>query len=310
LETWFGFFIALGMVLFFFVVQRIYVILSAKKQQKIAISILFAGIGMVLLMLFIIIGFIVVNGIPAISYNFLTEAPTYSGRSGGILPAIFGTIYLVIGAILFAFPLGLGAGIFLAEYSKETKFTRIVRIAIDNLNGTPSIVFGLFGFTVFVLYFHMGITLLGGQLTLGLMVLPTIIRTTEQSIKTVPQELRDGSYALGATKWQTVRKVVLPSASPGIITGIILSMGRAAGETAPIMFTACVFLSSVLPTSELQPVMALSFNIFMLATSVPGGRTNAFGTALILLIIVLILYAIAMRYRAKIKNSVSKSFLY
>lgn len=278
--------------------------ISAKKFQYVAFTMVTLSVITVLIMLGIILYYIIANGIPALSWDFISRPPRDLGRAGGIYPAIVGTLYLVGGAILIALPVGVGAGIYLAEYVREGKLTKIIRAGIDNLNGTPSIVLGLFGFSFLVLYLNMGVCMLAGQITLALMVLPTIIITTEESLKTVPQSLKEGSLALGATKWQTIRKVVLPSAMPGILTGTILSIGRAAGETAPIMFTAVVFTQRFLPTSLSEPVMALPFQLFVLTTSIPGGGRNASGTALVLLILVICLYLIAIVIRNHYKKVV------
>jgi len=178
----------------------------------------------------------------------------------------------------------------------------LIRTGVDLLNGTPSIVFGLFGFAFIVLFLSAGISLIAGQITLALMVLPTIIRTTEESLKSIPIALREGSLALGATRWQTISRVVLPPAAPGIITGAILSIGRAAGETAPILFTAVVFSSRFLPTSEFQPVMALPYHLYILATNVPGSSANKYGTALVLLLLVIAFYSVAILVRNHFQN--------
>ena len=223
--------------------------------------------------------------------------PRDLGRAGGIFPAIVGTLYLVAGAILIALPLGVGAAIYLSEYTRGGRVTRAIRTGVDLLNGTPSIVFGLFGFAFLVLALGIGVSLLAGQITLALMVLPTIIRTTEESLKTVPLSVREGSLALGATKWQTISRVVLSPATPGILTGMILSIGRAAGETAPILFTAVVFSQRYLPSSVFSPVMALPYHLFVLATSIPGAETNEYGTALVLLFLVIGIYAVAIVIR-------------
>ncbi|MCX6691352.1 MAG: phosphate ABC transporter permease PstA, partial [Methanoregula sp.] len=219
------------------------------------------------------------------------------GRSGGIFPAIVGTFYLVIGAILIALPLGVGAAIYLIEYTKESRVTRFIRTAVDLLNGTPSIVFGLFGLAFLVYFLNFGVSLIAGQITLALMVLPTMIRATEESLKNIPQSLREGSLALGATRWQTIYRVVLPPAVPGIVTGTILSIGRAAGETAPIMFTAVVFSQRYLTSSVFEPVMALPYHLYILATNVPGSSTNKYGTALVLLLLVIGIYSVAIFVR-------------
>ncbi len=271
--------------------------LSPRTAQWIAFSFLYLGVGLVILVLGIILFDIVSHGLPAISWEFLTTAPRDLGRAGGIFPAIVGTLYLVAGSILFALPFGVGAAIYLNEYRMEGYLTRMIRTGIDLLNGTPSIVFGLFGFTFLVLYLNLGVSMLAGQLTLGLMVLPTIIRTTEEALKNVPQSLREGSFALGATRWQTISRVVLPSALAGIITGTILSIGRAAGETAPILFTAVVFSQRYLPSSIMDPVMALPYHLFILSTNVPGSSQNKYGTALVLIMLVIGIYSIAIYLR-------------
>jgi phosphate transport system permease protein len=271
--------------------------LSQKYVEKISFGILTAAAIVVLAILVIIIGYIIIKGLPAISWEFLTQPPKDLGRAGGIYPAIVGTLYLVAGAILIALPLGVGAAIYLVEYTREGRITRLIRNGVDLLNGTPSIVFGLFGFACIVLYLTVGVSLLAGQITLALMILPTVIRTTEESLKNIPHSLREGSLALGATRWQTISKVVIPPAVPGIVTGAILCIGRAAGETAPIMFTAVVFSSRFLPDSVFDPVMALPYHLFILATNVPGASANMYGTALVLLILVVGMYAIAIIVR-------------
>jgi len=276
--------------------------LSGKQVEMISFGFIIAAAVAVVAILVIILGYIIVNGFPALSWEFLTQPPRDLGRAGGIFPAIVGTLYLVAGAILIALPLGVGAAIYLVEYTREGRITRLIRTGVDLLNGTPSIVFGLFGFAFIVLYLSVGVSLLAGQITLALMILPTVIRTTEESLKTIPQTFREGSLALGATRWQTINKVVLPPAIPGIVTGAILSIGRAAGETAPIMFTAVVFSSRFLPSSEFQPVMALPYHLFILATNVPGASTNQYGTALVLLAIVVGMYGIAIIIRTHFRK--------
>ncbi|HVP97203.1 phosphate ABC transporter permease PstA [Methanoregula sp.] len=271
--------------------------ISRRHTEIVAFSLVAAATVAVLAILAIILGYIIINGLPAISWNFLTQGPTDLGRGGGIFPAIVGTLYLVTGAILIALPLGVGAAVYLVEYTKEGRITKLIRTGVDLLNGTPSIVFGLFGFAFLVLFFDVGVSLLAGMITLALMVLPTVIRTTEEALKNIPQSLREGSLALGATKWQTIRNVVIPPAVPGIVTGAILSIGRAAGETAPIMFTAVVFSTRFLPTSLFQPVMALPYHLFILSTNVPGSSTNKYGTALVLLMLVVAFYAVAILIR-------------
>ncbi|MFA5001728.1 MAG: phosphate ABC transporter permease PstA [Methanolinea sp.] len=277
--------------------------ISPKVMEKIAYSGLFAAVGIVMAVLAILILDIIMEGLPVLSWEFVTGYPSNLGREGGIFPAIIGTIYLVTGAILIALPLGIGATIYLSEYTREGWVTKTIRTGVDLLNGTPSIVFGLFGFAFLVIFVGFGVSLLTGWIVLALVVLPTIIRTSEEALKSIPNTMREGSLALGASKWQTIRKVVLPAAIPGIITGTILSIGRAAGETAPIMFTAVVFTSRFLPDSIFEPVMALPYYLYILSTSVPGAQQNAYGTALVLLITVTLFYGAAVLIRARYQKS-------
>lgn len=277
--------------------------ISPKVMEKIAYSGLYAAVGILMAVLAILILDIIMEGLPVLSWEFITGYPSNLGREGGIFPAIIGTIYLVTGAILIALPLGFGATIYLSEYTREGWITKIIRTGVDLLNGTPSIVFGLFGFAFLVIFVGFGVSLLTGWIVLALMVLPTIIRTSEEALKSIPNTMREGSLALGASKWQTIRKVVLPAAVPGIITGTILSIGRAAGETAPIMFTAVVFTSRFLPDSIFEPVMALPYYLYILSTSVPGAQQNAYGTALVLLITVTLFYGAAVLVRARYQKS-------
>ncbi len=278
--------------------------ISPKIKQKIAFGLVYASIGIVLLFLGVILADIVYNGAPALSWEFLTAPSSDLGRAGGIGPAIIGTLLLVGGAILFALPIGIGAAIYLHEYTRGGRITGIIRAGVDLLGGTPSIVFGLFGFAFLVLYLDLGVSLLAGQITLGLMILPTIIRTTEEALGSVPGGVREGSLALGATHWETIWRVVLPPAVPGILTGTILSIGRAAGETAPILFTAVVFSRRFLPASVMEPVMALPYHLFILATNVPGARENQYGTALVLLVLVMAIYLVAILIRSHYQKSV------
>lgn len=286
--------VLLGLVLVLHLVDRF-----CKRQQiqQIWFSAISLMVGIVLCILVFILYDIFSHGLPYVSLDFLTGTPTNLGRGGGIFPAIIGTFYLILGSIAIALPLGIGAAIYLVEYTRENMFTRIIRTATDLLNGTPSIVHGLFGFTFLVIFLGFGISLIAGIITLALMVLPTVIRTTEEALRSVPDSLREGSYALGATKWQTVRRVILPPAIPGIITGAILSIGRAAGETAPIMFTAVVFMQKRLPASVFDPVMALPYHLYVLATNVPGARNNQYATAVVLLVLVIAIYAVAIFVR-------------
>jgi phosphate transport system permease protein len=277
---------------------------SAKMIQKIAFSLLGVSIIIVLVLLGIILGYIITQGVDAMSWEFVSTAHRSLGREGGVFTAILGTLYLVAGAIAIAFPIGVGAAIYLTEYTREGRLTKIIRSAADLLNGTPSIVFGLFGLAFFVLYLRFGFSLLAGQITLAFMVIPTILRTTEEALRSVPQAIREGSYAVGATKWQTIRRVVLPPALPGILTGAVLGIGRAAGETAPIMFTAVTF-SALVPSSVLEPVNALPYHLFILATTIPGdaARQAAGGAALVLLLLVIVFYSIAIVMRNRFQKT-------
>jgi phosphate transport system permease protein len=277
---------------------------SPKWEQRLAFSLAGLCIVLVLLSLGVILFDIISKGLPYVTWEFLTAPPSDLGRAGGIAPAIVGTMYLVIGSIAISLPIGIGAAIYLTEYARQGRLVTIIRTATDLLNGTPSIVFGLFGFAFLVLYLSFGVSLIAGQITLALMVLPTIIRTTEESLITVPVSIREGSLALGASKWQTIRKVVLPPSVPGILTGTILSIGRVAGETAPILFTAVVFSTRFMPSSLFQPVMALPYHLYILATNVPGAKGQQYATALVLLVLVVAFYAIAIwiRYRSSARH--------
>ena len=252
-----------------------------------------------------LVGYIVVKGAPAISWEFLTAAPSNGMREGGIFPAIVGTLYLTLGTALFSVPIGVLAGIYLAEYAQETAFTRIIRIAIINLAGIPSVVYGLFGLGLFVLFLHLGTSILAASLTLSIMTLPVIISTTEGALRSVPNSFRVVSTSLGATRWQTIRRITLPQALPGIITGIILGLERSAGETAPILFTGATFFLPQLPRSPLDATMALPYHIFVISTQIPGMPIQIqYGTVLVLLVFVLGMNLIAtlIRSRARAKR--------
>lgn len=249
-----------------------------------------------------IILFIAFEGIGSLNWTFLTSAPMQGGVRGGIFPAIVGTFYLVSLTVAVALPLGVACAVYLAEYAPQTRVTRLIRLAIVTLAGIPSIVFGLFGLGLFVLFFNWGASILSGSLTLACMVLPTIIVASEEALRTVPRSFREASLALGATKWQTIWRNVLPYAVPGMITGSILAVGRAAGETAPILFTAAAFFLPTLPHSIFDQVMALPYHLYILATQHPDAaavRPMQYGTALVLLMLVLglNLAAILIRYR-------------
>jgi len=249
--------------------------------------------------------YIVVKGAPAINWEFLTAAPSNGMREGGILPAIVGTLYLTIGTAVFSVPLGILAGIYLSEYAQENIWTRLIRIAIINLAGIPSVVYGLFGLGLFVVFLRFGTSILSASLTLSIMTLPTIITTTEEALRSVPNSFRVVSTSLGASKWQTVQRVVLPQALPGIITGVILGLERAAGETAPILFTGATFFLPMLPHSPMDATMALPYHIFVISTQIPGMPVKIqYGTVLVLLIFVLgmDLVATLIRSRARAKR--------
>lgn len=278
--------------------------MNKKVSQNIAFFIFkFFGV-LVIGILFSIIGFIGYNGIQVISWEFLTEFPKEGMTSGGIFPAIVGTFYLVVGSLIFAFPLGVMSAIYTTEYAGKGWIVRIIRIMTNNLASIPSIVFGLFGMALFVNKLNFGDSILAGSLTLGLLVLPLIIRTSEEALLAVPQSYREGSLALGATKLQTIRRIVLPAAFGNIITGLILSIGRVSGETAPILFTVAAYFLPKLPSGIFDQAMALPYHLYVLATSgtdLEASRPMAYGTALVLILIVLIMNLIASFFRKNYK---------
>lgn len=252
-----------------------------------------------------VIVFILIRGLPAISWEFLTQMPQDGMRAGGILPAIMGTIYLTVGTAIFSVPLGVAAGIYLAEYAGDNPATRLIRIAIINLAGIPSVVYGLFGLGLFVLFLRLDTSILAASLTLSIMTLPVIISTTEEALRSVPNAFRVVSVSLGGTRWQTTWRITLPQAMPGVITGIILGLERAAGETAPILFTGAAFFLPRLPSSPMDATMALPYHIFVISTSVPGMPLQIqYGTVLVLLIFVLGMNLIAtlIRNRARARR--------
>ena len=277
---------------------------NGKLVEKIGFSILFLCVLVTLLFLGTILYFIFVRGIGVLSWDFFTQVPRRSMTQGGVAPAILGTLYLTTGAVSTAVPLGVACAIYLCEYSPKSFVVNIIRMGINNLAGVPSVVFGLFGLAVFVKYFGFGVSILSGSLTLGIMVLPGIISASQEALEAVPHSVREASLALGATKWQTIKKIVVPHALPGILTGVILSVGRAAGETAPILFTAATFYRRGYPNSIFSEVMALPYHIFALMTegTYPEKQTQiAYGCALILLCLVLFVsaFAIYLRHRQR-----------
>ncbi len=278
--------------------------MNRKLNQQIAfITFRILG-GMVVAILAGILGFIIYNGASVISWEFLSTAPRNGMTAGGIYPAIVGTLYLVAGSIIVAFPLGVMSAIYTMEYAGNGFLIRFIRVMTNNLGGVPSIIFGLFGMALFVNQMGFGDSILAGSLTLGLLVLPLVIRTTEEALKAVPEAYRHGSLALGASKLQTVRRVVLPAAMPNIITGLILSIGRVSGETAPILFTVAAYFLPKLPNGIFDQVMALPYHLYVIATSgtdIDKSRPIAYGTALVLIVIVLIMNLAANLLRKKFK---------
>ncbi|MDY3089541.1 MAG: phosphate ABC transporter permease PstA [Porphyromonas sp.] len=264
----------------------------------------------VALLLLCILGFIIYNGLGVMSWEFLTEAPSEGMNGGGIFPAIVGTFYLVVGSMLFAFPIGVMSAIYTTEYAGQGWLLSLIRVMTNNLASIPSIVFGLFGMALFVHTLGFGDSLLAGSLTLGLLSLPLIIRTTEEALRAVPDSYRIGSYALGAGKLETVLRVVLPAAMPNILTGLILSIGRVSGETAPILFTVAAYFLPNLPESIYDQAMALPYHLYVIATSgtdLEATRPMAYGTALVLIIIVLTMNLLANFLRSRLgKNNPNK----
>jgi len=255
---------------------------------------------LVVAILFVILSFIIYKGIGVISWDFITQMPEEGMTEGGIYPAIIGTLYLVLGSMIFAFPVGVLAAIYMNEYVKDGIIKKIIKQMTNNLAGIPSIVFGLFGMSLFVNYLGFGDSIIAGSLTLGLLVLPIVIRTTEESLKAVDDTFRQASLGLGASKLETIRRVVLPISFPNIITGLILSIGRVSGETAPILFTVAAYFLPKLPTSMYDQVMALPYHLYVISTSgtnIEASRPIAYGTALVLIMIVLIVNLLANALR-------------
>ena len=276
-----------------------------KIVQHIAFTVLRTAVFINVAALFIFLGFIAVQGISAISWSFLTQAPREAMTEGGIWPCIVGTVYLSLGSIFVAFPIGVGTAIYLNEYAGKGRWVTIVRMGIVNLAGVPSVVYGLFGLAFFVIWLKMGVSILAGSLTLGAFILPLVIGASEEALRAVPQANREASLALGATRWQTIYRVVLPEALPGMITGLILGMSRAAGETAPIMFTAAVFFSREMPKSIFDEVMAMPYHIYVLATAgteIAKTRPLQYGTALVLMALVLGMNLAAILIRNRLQK--------
>ena len=262
--------------------------MNPKLSQKIAFTVLFLATLLVILPVVIILFIIVREGASAINWQFLTPMPTDGMRSGGIFPAIVGTLSIVLCAIAITLPVGVLAAIYLNEYAKDNLLTRVIKLSIVNLAGVPSVVYGLFGLGLFVIFFNFGVSIIAGALTLSIMELPVIITTARGALNSVPYSFREASWSLGVSRWQTIRHVVLPNALPGIMTGAILSIARISGETAPILFTAAAFYVPHLPRTMFDQVMALPYHLYIISTQIPNMPKNlAYGTALVLLMIVL-----------------------
>jgi phosphate transport system permease protein len=273
---------------------------SRHLVQRMGFSLLTLVAMITVVPIILVVLYIIYQGWPAISWTFITGLPKDGMRAGGILPAIIGTFYLTLGTAIFSVPIGLGAAIYLSEYAPENRWTRMIRIAIINLAGIPSVVYGLFGLGIFVLFLHFGTSILSASLTLSIMTLPVIISTAEEALRAVPQSFRVVSISLGGTRWQTIWRIVLPQSLPGILTGIILGLERAAGETAPILFTGAAFFLPRLPNSPLDATMALPYHLFVISTQVPGMPVKIqYGTALVLLVFVLSMNTIATIIRSR-----------
>ncbi len=276
---------------------------NTRRAERIAFSLLFLANLLVVVPVGLIVLIIIQKGFPAINWEFLSDIPRQGMRAGGIFPAIVGTIYLVLGAIIFALPIGLLAAVYLSEYAKDNFLTRLVKLSIVNLAGVPSVVYGLFGLALFVVFLKFGASILSGALTLGIMILPIIITTSREALESVPYSFREVSLSLGASKWQTIRHVVLPNAVSGILTGTILGLGRAAGETAPILFTVAAFYLPQLPNSIFDQAMALPYHLYVISTQVPNvDEKIRYGTALVLLILVLFMNLVAIIIRYKFRK--------
>lgn len=277
--------------------------IDSKIKEKIGFGALFLAIMLVIIPVIAIIYIIINKGWTAITWEFLFTMPRDGMRAGGIFPAIVGTFYLVAGSIAFSLPIGVMAAIYLNEYAKDNFLTRMINLAIINLAGVSSVVYGLFGLSLFVVFFRFGVSIIAGSLTLGIMTLPVIITTTREALRAVPKSFREVSFSLGTTKWQTIRHSVLPFALPGILTGAILSIGRAAGETAPILFTVAAFYLPNLPDSAFDQAMALPYHLYIISTQIPNIREDyRYGTALVLVGLVLIMNIFAIIVRSKFRR--------
>lgn len=270
------------------------------RNQRIGFALLSLITLITVLPILLVVFYVLQQGLSAISWEFLTAMPRDGMRAGGILPALVGTFWLTLGTALVSVPIGIGAAIYLSEYATDNRWTRMIRVAIINLAGIPSVVYGLFGLGLFVLFLNFGTSIIAGSLTLSIMTLPVIISTAEEALRSVPNSFRVVSISLGATQWQTIRRIVLPQALPGLLTGVILGLERAAGETAPILFTAATFFLPRLPGSVFDATMALPYHLFVISTQVPGMPIQIqYGTALVLLAFVLGMNLIATTIRSR-----------
>jgi phosphate transport system permease protein len=274
-------------------------LLSPRRAQAIASAALWSIMALTLLVLVFILLFVVTRGLPHVTWTFLTAAPTDSGRAGGVLPQLVGTLAVTALGVAVATPLGLGTAVYLTEYTEEGRLTRLIRFGAESLAGVPSIIFGLFGFVFFVITLGFGWSILAGGLTLAFMILPTVIRTSEEAIKSVPPGYREVSLSLGASKWETITRVVLPAAAPGILTGVILGVGRSVSETAAVIFTAGSSLSQIIPTSLFDGTRTLSVHFYQLAREGISAE-KAYATATVLVVAILVInvtaYALMSRF--------------
>jgi phosphate transport system permease protein len=276
---------------------------NTRRTQRIVFFIFGAATFLIIVPVIAIFLIILFNGLQALTPEFIFSMPRMGMRAGGVFPAIIGTLYLVLGTAILSLPLGILAAVYLTEYAKDNWLTRLIEVAIVNLAGVPSIVYGLFGLGLFVIFLKLGASIMAGSLTLAIMTLPVIITASKEALNSVPRSFREVSYSLGASRWQTVRKVVLPNAIPGIMTGTILGLSRAAGETAPILFTVAAFYLPRLPRSVFDQVMALPYHIYVLSTQVPNVSVKIqYGTVLVLILLVFIMNIIAAVIRARFRK--------
>ncbi len=276
---------------------------TARGRERIAFVILGIITFLVILPIFLTIFYVAKHSIGAISWEFISQYPRNGMKEGGILPAIIGTVYLIIGTMIFSLPIGILSAVYLVEYAKDNFFTRLIKLSIVNLSGIPSIVYGLFGFALFVIFMRFGTSILAGSLTLAIMSLPVIVTATKEALEAVPYSFREISLSLGATKWQTIRYCVLPYALPGILTGTVLSLSRAAGETAPILFTVAAFYLPRLPRSIFDQVMALPYHLYVISTQVPNMPLKiSFATAFVLILLVFLMNLVSIVLRAHFRK--------